>query len=649
MTDRHYRMPVEINNEDDANPSNRSAGLALTDLIKIRLTRRDALKGLLASAAVGAIGAGIDPRNAAASQTLSFAEIPHGYDEKLHIPAGYSAKAILRWGDPILAGSPAFDPQARDAAAQAGQFGYNCDFVHFCPLPEGESNSDRGLLVVNHEYTDAHMIFPGFEDGKAALAATTAEMAAYEQAAHGLSVVEVKRDGESWAMVPDSKLNRRITLATEFEIVGPAAGDARLKTSADTTGTRVLGTMNNCAGGWTPWGTILSAEENVHQYFGGDASATPEAANAKRLGIKGDPSYAWGKFDDRFDIAKEPNEPNRFGWIVELDPYDPNSTPKKHTGLGRFKHEAATTVINSDGRLVVYTGDDEVFEYIYKFVSTNKFDPAAGHANSSLLDEGVLHVAKLDDDGKVTWMRLVHGEGDLGDANGFKTQADVLIEARRAADLLGATRMDRPEDIETSDKTGKVYVVLTKNKKRKAEQVDAANARPDNLWGHIVEMVPPMTDGKADHAAIEFTWSAFIEAGNPKDPAQHAVYGGEVTDAGWFANPDNIAFDNSGRLWIATDGFPDHGVHDGLWVTETEGEGRAVTRHFLGVPRGAELCGPAFTPDGTTLFVAVQHPGDEEGSNFQNPTTRWPDFQDGVPPRPSVVAVTRDGGGEIGS
>ena len=521
--------------------------------------------------------------------------------------------------------------------------------MHFCPLPEGESNSDRGLLVVNHEYTDAHMIFPGFEDGKAALAATTAEMAAYEQAAHGLSVVEVKRDGESWAMVPDSKLNRRITLATEFEIVGPAAGDARLKTSADTTGTRVLGTMNNCAGGWTPWGTILSAEENVHQYFGGDASATPEAANAKRLGIKGDPSYAWGKFDDRFDIAKEPNEPNRFGWIVELDPYDPNSTPKKHTGLGRFKHEAATTVINSDGRLVVYTGDDEVFEYIYKFVSTNKFDPAAGHANSSLLDEGVLHVAKLDDDGKVTWMRLVHGEGDLGDANGFKTQADVLIEARRAADLLGATRMDRPEDIETSDKTGKVYVVLTKNKKRKAEQVDAANARPDNLWGHIVEMVPPMTDGKADHAAIEFTWSAFIEAGNPKDPAQHAVYGGEVTDAGWFANPDNIAFDNSGRLWIATDGFPDHGVHDGLWVTETEGEGRAVTRHFLGVPRGAELCGPAFTPDGTTLFVAVQHPGDEEGSNFQNPTTRWPDFQDGVPPRPSVVAVTRDGGGEIGS
>lgn len=649
MTDRHYRMPVEINNEDDTRPSNPSAGPALTDLIKIRLSRRDALKGLLAGAAVSAIGVGMNPRGAAAAPSLAFAEIPHAYDENLHIPAGYTAKAILRWGDPIVSGAPAFDPQARDAAAQNQQFGYNCDFVHFCPLPEGAASGDHGLLVVNHEYTDAHMIFPGFEDGKAALAATSAEMAAYEQAAHGLSVVEVKKEGNAWSAVADSKLNRRITMATEFEIVGPAAGHDRLKTSADATGTKVFGTMNNCGGGWTPWGTILSAEENVHQYFGGDPAATAEAANAKRLGIKGEPSYAWGKFDDRFDISKEPNEANRFGWIIELDPYDPASTPKKHTGLGRFKHEAATTVINGDGRLVVYTGDDEVFEYIYKFVSTGKFDPAAGRANSSLLDEGVLHVAKLDADGKVTWMPLVHGQGELIEANGFKSQADVLIEARRAADLLGATKMDRPEDIETSDKTGKIYVAMTKNNKRKAEQVDAANARAENLWGHIVEMVPPTVDGKADHAAGEFAWSAFIQAGNPKDAAQNAVYGGEVSDAGWFANPDNVAFDTSGRLWIATDGFPDFGVHDGLWVTETEGEGRGVTRHFLGVPKGAELCGPAFTPDGKTLFVAVQHPGDEKGANFQNPATRWPDFQDGVPPRPSVVAITKDDGGEIGS
>nr|WP_298684236.1 PhoX family phosphatase [uncultured Dongia sp.] len=650
MTDRHYRMPVTINNEDDNHPSNPSAGPTMTDLIAQRVSRRTALKGLLASAALGAIGVGTGAlRPAQAAMGLSFTEIPHAFDENLHIPAGYTANPFLRWGEPIIAGAPDFDAATRDAAAQAQQFGYNCDFVHFVPLPEGSNASDHGLLVVNHEYTDAHMIFAGFADGKAALAATTAEMAAYEQAGHGLSVVEVKKEATGWTLVKDSKLNRRITLATEFELVGPVAGHDRVKTSADASGTKVFGTMNNCAGGWTPWGTILSAEENTHQYFGGDPSSTAEAANAKRMGIKGEPSYAWGKFDDRFDVSKEPNEPNRFGWIIEVDPYDPASKPVKHTALGRFKHEAATTVINSDGRLVVYTGDDERFEYIYKFVSTGTFDAAKGRANSALLDDGTLFVAKLDAEGKVTWMPLVHGEGELTEANGFKSQADVLIEARRASDLLKATKMDRPEDIETSDKTGKVYVVLTKNDKRKADQVDAANTRAENKWGHIVEMVPPMVDGKADHAATSFTWSAFIQAGNPADTAQGAAYGGAVTDAGWFANPDNVAFDANGRLWISTDGFPDHGVHDGLWVTETEGEGRAITRHFLGCPRGAELCGPAFTPDGKTLFVAVQHPGDEDGSNFANPTTRWPDFKDGVPPRPTVVAITKDDGGDIGA
>lgn len=651
MTESHYRTPVRINDEDDNNPSNLSAGPVMTDLIAQRMSRRTALKGLLASAAVSAIGVGtgFTARPAQASMGLSFGEIPHAYDENLHIPAGYTGKAILRWGDPIVAGAADFDAEKRDAAAQAQQFGYNNDFIHFCPLPEGSASSDHGLLVVNHEYTDTHMIFPGFKDAKEALAGATAEMAAYEQAAHGLSVVEIKKEGNAWSLVTASKFNRRITLATEMEIVGPVAGHERLKTSADASGRQVFGTMNNCAGGWTPWGTILSAEENIHQYFGGDPAGTPEAANAKRMGIKGEPSYAWGKFDARFDISKEPNEPNRFGWIIEVDPYNPDAKPVKHTALGRFKHEAATTVINTDGRLVVYTGDDERFEYVYKFVSNGTFDPSKGRANSELLNDGTLFVAKFDADGKVTWMPLLHGQGDLTEANGFKSQADVLIDARRAGDLLGATKMDRPEDIETSDKTGKVYVVLTKNDKRKADDLNPANDRAENKWGHIIEMVPPMTDGKADHAATAFTWSAFIKAGNPGDAAEGSAYGGKVTDAGWFANPDNVAFDASGRLWIATDGFPDFGVHDGLWVTETEGENRAITRHFLGCPRGAELCGPAFTPDGKTLFVSIQHPGEEKGTNFANPSTRWPDFKDGVPARPSVVAVTKDDGGEIGA
>jgi hypothetical protein len=249
----------------------------------------------------------------------------------------------------------------------------------------------------------------------------------------------------------------------------------------------------------------------------------------------------------------------------------------------------------------------------------------------------------------VEWLPLVHGQGELTEANGFKSQADVLIEARRAADLLKATKMDRPEDIEVDPKSGKVYVVLTKNDKRKADQVDAVNARAENKWGHIVELTPPAKDGKTDHAATKFAWDIFLQAGDPKDAAQGAKYGGEVSESGWLACPDNVAFDPQGRIWISTDGFTDFGVHDGVWAADTDGAGRAITKHFVGCPRGAEMCGPVFTPDGQTLFVSVQHPGEEDESNFDNPTTRWPDFADGVPPRPSVVAIVKKGGGEIGS
>jgi uncharacterized protein len=650
MTDSHYRIPKILNDEDDDHPSNPCAGPALSEIIVRRLSRRAALMGFAATSglAVLAGGPGASARKALAAPAFGFAEIPHGYDENLHVPSGYKAETLMRWGDPVLPGATQFDPSAIDAASQAGQFGYNCDFVHFAPLPEGSTASDHGLLVVNHEYTDAHMMFSGFADGEAALAAATAESVEIEQAAHGLSVVEIMRADGKWRLV-DGTLNRRITVATPIAIAGPAAGHDRLKTKNDPTGKLALGTINNCGGGWTPWGTVLSAEENFHGYFGGDPAGSAETENHKRYGIKGEPSYAWGKFDARFDVGGAPNEPNRFGWVVEIDPYDSQSRPVKRTALGRFKHEAATCVVNKDGRIVVYTGDDERFEYVYRFVSDAAYDPAKGRENSALLDQGTLFVARFDETGSVEWMPLVFGQGKLTQDNGFSSQADVLIEARRAADLLGATKMDRPEDIETSQATGKVYVVLTKNDKRKADQADAANARPGNKWGHIVELTPPGEAGGLDHAAARFEWSAFILAGDPKTAEHGARYGAGVSNAGWFANPDNIAFDPRGRLWIATDGFPDHGVHDGLWVAETEGHARARSLHFLGCPSGAEMCGPAFTPDGTTLFVAVQHPGADDGSNFAQPSTRWPDFKDGVPPRPSIVAITRDGGGEVGS
>jgi uncharacterized protein len=650
--DRHYRLPRILKDEDDSNPSNPTAGATFQEIAEVRFSRRAALKGLLATSALTAAGAVLAPlqkAQAAGDSTLQFAEIPHAYDANLHVAEGYEAQVLLRWGDKVMADAPEFAPGKLTAEGQEKQFGYNCDFIAYMPLPAGSNSSDRGLLWVNHEYTNPHMMFPGFADAKAAAAGTTAESAAVELAAHGGSIVEIVKQGGTWSSVEGSEYNRRVTLNTEMELTGPAAGHDRLKTSADPSGKKVLGMINNCGGGVTPWGTVLTAEENFHQYFGGDPAGTAEAANYKRYGMKGEPSYPWGKFVDRFDVTKEPNEANRFGWIVEINPYDPSQMPMKRTALGRLKHEAATTVVNGDGRLVVYTGDDERFEYVYKYVSNGTFDAGAGAANSALLDDGTLHVAKFGADGSVEWLALVHGQGELTEANGFKSQADILIETRRAADLLGATKMDRPEDVETDPKTGKVYVVLTKNDKRKAEQVDAANARAENLWGQIVELTPPAKDGKADHTAAKFAWDIFIQAGNPKEAAQAAKYGGAVSDSGWFANPDNLAFDPQGRMWIATDGFPDHGVHDGVWATETEGGARAVTKHFLGCPQGAELCGPAFTPDGQTFFVAVQHPGEEDGSSFDKPTTRWPDFADGVPPRPSVVAIVKKGGGEIGA
>ncbi|HJR22296.1 MAG TPA: PhoX family phosphatase, partial [Dongiaceae bacterium] len=535
--DRHYRMPRVLKDEDDLNPSNASSGATFQDIASIRFSRRAALKGLLATSALTAVGSALAPRNkavaATAESSLKFAEVPHGYDEKFHVAEGYDAQVLLRWGDKVLADAPDFAPGKLTADAQARQFGYNCDFIAYMPLPAGSTNSENGLLFVNHEYTNPHMMFPGFADAKAAAAGTTADMTAIELEVHGASVVEIKKDGGVWTAVEGSKFNRRITLNTEMEIAGPAAGHDRLKTAADSSGKVVLGMINNCGGGWTPWGTILTAEENFHQYFGGDPAGTAEAANYKRYGMKGEPSYPWGKFVDRFDVTKEVNEANRFGWIVEINPYDPAQRPVKRTALGRLKHEAATTVVNSDGRLVVYTGDDERFEYVYKYVSNGKFDASAGLANAALLDDGTLYVAKFADDGGVAWLPMIHGQGELTEANGFESQADILIETRRAADLLGATRMDRPEDVEADPKSGKVYIVLTKNDKRKADEVDPMNARADNKWGHIVELIPPGNN----HAADRFAWDMFLQAGNPKDAAQGAQYGGEVTESGWFANP----------------------------------------------------------------------------------------------------------------
>jgi len=647
-------------------PTNPNLTRTIGDVINARYDRRAILRGVLgvsATAALFGTAATIAPTSAQATTASRyvFDELPWGNDETHHIADGYNADVLLRWGDPITADAPEFDVMNQTAAAQLQQFGYNNDYVGFTPL---NAEGTRGLLCVNHEYTNEEVMFPGLgRQDKSGFDKTTAEIVDIEMAAHGGSVVEIaKGDDNKWSVVRNGKMNRRISpLHTEMTIDGPAAGHTRMQTNADPSGTRVIGTLNNCAGGMTPWGTYLMAEENFHGYFWTDTldgdgkpdlSAQPEAANMQRYGVPGR-WYAWGRFHDRFNIDLEPNEPNRFGWIVEVDPRDPTSTPVKHTALGRFRHEGAETAVAPDGRLVVYSGDDNRFDYLYKYVSTGVITQDNA-ANSKLLDDGTLYAARFDADGHIAWLPLVHGTGPLTAANGFDSQADVLIDTRIAADFLGATPMDRPEDVQPRG-DGTAYVMLTNNSRRKTDQVDAANPRAKSTFGHIIEI----KEDSGDHAATAGTWSILVKCGDPSIAEIGAQWNPETSENGWFGSPDNCTFDADGRLWISTDQgskWGKTGKSDGLYGLETQGELRGQSRLFFRCPVGGELCGPYFTPDSETLFLAVQHPGTdgtkalkgfERSSTFEDPATRWPDFDPTMPPRPSVVVVTKKGGGKI--
>ncbi|WP_198378647.1 PhoX family protein, partial [Neoroseomonas rubea] len=613
-------------------------------------------RGVLAAGAAAAALAALPdaaeaqgaPRTGGPS-TLTFPELRHQLAQDHAVAEGYEAQMLIRWGDPVLPGAAAFDANQVTEAAQARQFGYNCDYLDYFPLPAGSRTADHGLLVVNHEYTNTNLMFPGMGSGRQARTRSNAGQVRAEMMAHGLSVVEVKREGGRWTYAKEGRWNRRITADTPMRISGPAAGADRMQTSVDPAGVLALGTLNNCAGGNTPWGTVLTGEENFNGYFGGDPAKTPHAEIMRRYGISTDSWYNWWRHQDRFNVEKEPNESFRFGWVVEFDPYDPESVPVKRTALGRFKHEGATHAVSGDGRVAFYSGDDERFEFLYKFVTARPWNPNDRAANRDLLDEGTLYVARFEADGRVIWQPLVHGQGPLTEANGFRSQADVLLETRRAATLMGATPMDRPEDVEANPVNGRVYVMLTNNSRRTAQQAGGANPRANNIHGHIVEVIPPGAGSpRVDHAATEARWGIFIAAGKPGvDPGTQ--YHRATSDQGWLSCPDNCAFDSKGRIWIATDGSPESaGVADGLYAADTAGHGRALTRLFYQAPTGAEVCGPCITPDDRTIFLAIQHPGEDAGSTFERPSTRWPDFAEGVPPRPSVIAIVKKDGGVIG-
>ncbi len=652
-TDPGDTLPNDLGDEDDL-PIPRPMAAPLDEIID----RRSLMYGFAAAGAwtaahsSGLFGAATARADGSNPSSLTFKQAAHMIANSHAVAEGYDAGILIRWGDPLFKGAPSLDPANQTAARQARQFGYNNDYIGYLPLPAGSANSDHGLLCVNHEYTNPELMWPGLN--RRNRAAVTEDQAAVEMAAHGHSVIEVKKNAAGWTVVADSRYTRRITASTAIELTGPAAGSNRLKTSADPTGRRVLGTINNCAGGRTPWGTVLIAEENIHKYFAGKPGVGAETGNHKRMGIKGRPDLGWGKYQDRFDVSKEPNEPNRFGWLVEIDPYDPAAMPVKRTALGRFKHEGAGVTETPDGRAVVYSGDDQRFEYLYKFVSDGRIDKNDRTANRNLLDWGTLYVARFNDDGSGEWLPLVYGTGPLTTINGFDSQADVAIETRRAADLLGATPMDRPEDVDHNPVNDKVYAMLTNNTRRTIDQVDKANPRANNEYGHVIELAaPPGRGGRADHGALIFFWNILLAAGDPADRSHGAKYHKDTPKHGaWLAAPDNCAFDLLGRLWISTDQGSrqrKNKIPDGMYACDLDNnkKGRALTRFFFACPRDAEMCGPEFTPDGRTLFVAVQHPA--EGSTLAKPTTRWPDFKDDMPPRPAVVAITKKDGGMIGS
>ncbi|TGN65296.1 PhoX family phosphatase [Nocardioides eburneiflavus] len=558
------------------------------------------------------------------------------------VPAGYRWDTILRWGDPILAGAPTFDASAQTPEAQAGQFGYNNDYLD---IIETNRAGTTALLVCNHEYTNEGIMFPPGTDPETVIRTAWA--------AHGMSVVELtrRRRGDVWTYVPGARLNRRITLDTPFAVDGPAAGSDLLKTAADPTGRTVLGTLNNCAGGTTPWGTVLSGEENFNQYF----RATGTDPKEKRYGLSAtQDARNWRSLDPRFDATTDDyrNEPNRFGWIVELDPSDPTSTPVKHTAMGRFKHEGANVVVNRDGHVVAYMGDDERFDYVYRFVSRDTMRPGssakARRHNLGLLSEGDLSVARFTgdglgdgvSDGSGEWLPLTRGGRSM--VPGF-TVEEVLVHTRLAADAVQPTKMDRPEDVEPNLRNGRIYVACTNNTARTAAQVDEPNPRPANKDGHVVEMIP----AGGDHTAATFGWNLFLICGDAASAGRY--FGGWDGPVSPISCPDNVAFDSVGNLWVSTDGQPGAiALDDALFKVPVEGPERGHVQQFLAVPAGAETCGPVIRDREDSVFVAVQHPG-EDGS-WAAPQSRFPDFvpSGGVAgtgelagPRPSVVQVTR--------
>ena len=574
-----------------------------------------------------------------AEPLLGFEGIATSTADDIAVAAGYTATVFAPWGTPLFSSGPGSiwaGDASETAADQARQVGDNHDGLHFFPLTEG--NNDEGLLVMNHEYTNVRWLFANGQ-------VDSLDDANKDLNAHGISVIHIRRTAGRWDIVPDSTYNRRITGSTPMLMTGPAAGDTLLQTTADPTGSIALGTLNNCGNGYTPWGTYLTCEENFNQYFGTlNTLGTSRNAAQVRYGLDSNGTERkYEQYVPRFDWQLEPNESNRFGWIVEIDPFDPRSTPRKRTALGRIKHENAAYRIGADGTVVVYMGDDQANDYVYKFVSDGKYVAGDIRNNANLLDSGKLYVARFND-GTATGDFMGTGEWILLDKaansalSGFANQAEVLVNTRLAADAAGATKMDRPEWVAVHPSSGEVYVTMTNNSSRTL--IDDANPRANNRYGQIVRW----RETGNDPSATTFEWDLFVLAGNPTVHNDLRAGSSNVTADNMFNSPDGLGFDKDGRLWIQTDGnYSNSGDFAGQGNNQmlcADPESKEIRRFFVG-PKACEVTGLTFTPDGKTLFINIQHPGEDGNSN-------WPDGGS-ARPRSATVIITKNDGGVIGS
>ena len=597
------------------------------------LSRRMFLGGGVALGATALVmgTTALTPLRAEASSRLGFEQVGANSLDTVTVPRGYRWQIVARWGDPLWSKSLPFDQTTRGTGeSQELAFGDNCDGMAMF------AHQGRTILAVNNEYTNLKIAYANREGG----VPVNTDDVRKGKAAHGISIVELDRGARGWEIVVDSPFNRRITADTPMEITGPARGHDWMKTAADPSGTVARGTWNNCGNGRTPWGTYLTCEENFNGYF--SASDEDQAINDawKRYGIGAkDWGYAWATADERFDISKNPNEPNRAGYIVEVDPLDPTSTPKKRTALGRFKHENAELVVASDGHVVVYLGDDERGEFLYKFVSADKY--VEGGDNRDLLENGQLYVAKFGDDNRGEWIALTP------ESTGLPSQAEISIHTRQAASAVGATTMDRPEWIASNPRRAEVYCCLTNNKNRGKKPnaggdptpVGGPNPREANLYGQIVRWMPDA----GDHLTTTFTWDLFVMVGNPTVHEDANAGSSNVNADNMFNSPDGLAFDDNGLLWIQTDGnysnakgFAGQGNNQMLVGDPASGE----IRRFLVGPRECEITGITWSPDRRTVFVGVQHPSERGDSHFPDGGR--------TAPRSSVIAITREDGGRVG-